>query len=71
MYIVLPENTIAGKKVISISDVSGKQVSRMEYNLPSNEYRIPATTKQLLPGMYFITVSDNTHQQTAKFIKIQ
>jgi hypothetical protein len=71
VYIVLPENTIAGKKVISISDVSGKQVSRMEYNLPSNEYRIPATTKQLLPGMYFITVSDNTHQQTAKFIKIQ
>lgn len=71
VYIVLPESTIAGKKIISITDVSGKQVSRMEYNLTSNEYRIPASTKQLFPGMYFITVSDHTHQQTAKFIKIQ
>ncbi|HPI53565.1 MAG TPA: T9SS type A sorting domain-containing protein, partial [Chitinophagaceae bacterium] len=69
--ILLPESTEAGKKIVSMTDVSGKQIYQFEYNLASGEYRIPANTQHVLPGMYFITVSDKTHQQTAKFIKIQ
>jgi hypothetical protein len=54
---------------ISISDISGKQISMENHNLAAGKQQIKLDTQSLTPGVYFVTIGDNEKgATTTKFV---
>ena len=59
-----------GSASITISDITGKKIIVQSQYLFSGNQTLEVNTGKLLPGSYFITISDHANNfVTAKFIK--
>ena len=58
---ILYQSKVEGTATIAIHDISGKKISRQIQYLLSGNQTIELNMRKLLPGSYFITITDHTN----------